>query len=88
MKAIEALKLAGTNGKRYAEEEPDALVEIQELTTRVEGLGVLVKDYAMGLIDFPSLRDGQEVYLCWKIGEPSVAHWHEIEGGFTSRKPV
>lgn len=88
LKAVAALKRAGTNGKRYAQEEPDALVEIQELTNRVEGFGVIVKDYALGLIDFPSVRNAQEVYLCWKIGEPVVSHWHEIDSGFSGRKPV
>ncbi len=86
--AVDALRRAGTNGKRYAAQEPDALLEIQELTNRVENFGVIVKDYSMGLIDFPSFRNGQEIYLCWKLGEPEVSHWHEIESGFSGRKPV
>jgi hypothetical protein len=51
-------------------------------------LGVLVKDAARGLVDFPSLRDGEVVELCWLDGEPSVAHWHRVGEGFAGRRPL
>lgn len=41
-----------------------------------------------GLCDFPSLRDGRVVYLCWRLGEPSVSHWHELDAGFAGRQPL
>ncbi len=41
-----------------------------------------------GLCDFPSLMDGREVYLCWRLGEPTVAHWHELEAGFAGRRRI
>ncbi|MDX2037655.1 MAG: DUF2203 domain-containing protein [Isosphaeraceae bacterium] len=41
-----------------------------------------------GLCDFPSLRDGRVVYLCWRLGEPSVAHWHELDAGFSGRQAI
>jgi hypothetical protein len=51
-------------------------------------LGVELKDYFLGLVDFPSLLDGRPVYLCWKAGEDSVTHWHELDAGFAGRKPL
>jgi hypothetical protein len=51
-------------------------------------LGVEVKDLDLGLIDFPSLRDGREVYLCWRVDEPTVAYWHELDAGYRGRQPL
>jgi hypothetical protein len=50
--------------------------------------GVLLKDLDTGLVDFPCLVEDQEVYLCWKIGEPRIGFWHNVEEGFAGRKPV
>lgn len=50
-------------------------------------LGVELKSED-GLCDFPSMRDGREVYLCWRLGEPKVAHWHELEAGFAGRRRI
>ncbi|MBI1973354.1 DUF2203 domain-containing protein [Candidatus Micrarchaeota archaeon] len=50
--------------------------------------GVVVKDPDLGLVDFPSWREGEEVYLCWKPGEPQVAYWHDKKSGFGGRKPI
>ena len=55
---------------------------------RLSELGILLKDLDTGLIDFPTLRDGREVYLCWRLGEPHIAWWHEIETGFAGRLPL
>ena len=56
---------------------------------QINALGVLVKDLDTGLIDFPTLRDGHEVYLCWKLGEGErIQWWHEIEDGFAGRQPL
>lgn len=50
--------------------------------------GVEVKDLDLGLIDFPSLRDGRVVYLCWRLGEESIAYWHDLSAGFAGRQPL
>jgi len=55
---------------------------------RLEQLGVLVKDLDSGLVDFPALRHGEEVLLCWQVGEDDVAYWHGVEEGFAGRKPL
>ncbi len=55
---------------------------------RVAGYGVEVKDLDHGLIDFPSPRDGRVVFLCWRLGEGSIAFWHEVDAGFAGRRPL
>ena len=54
----------------------------------LEALDLLVRDLEAGLIDFPSLRDGREVYLCWQLEEHEVGHWHAAETGYPSRLPI
>jgi hypothetical protein len=55
---------------------------------RLEELDLLVRDLEAGLIDFPALRDGREVYLCWQIDEPEIGHWHASETGYPGRLPL
>jgi hypothetical protein len=50
--------------------------------------GVQLKDAMAGVVDFPSVRGGRPVELCWRVGEPEVAHWHSVGGGFRSRRPL
>jgi hypothetical protein len=67
----------------------DALVRrLQEAVESVQQHGCLVKDLALGLIDFPTLYHGRQVYLCWMLGEESIQYWHEVEDGFRGRKPI
>ncbi|MDE3166818.1 MAG: DUF2203 domain-containing protein [Acidobacteriota bacterium] len=54
----------------------------------VQQLGCLVKDLDTGLVDFPTLFRGVEVYLCWKLGEPGIEYWHGVDEGFRGRKPI
>lgn len=54
----------------------------------IQDLGVLVKDVEIGLCDFPYMLNDQMVFLCWKCGEKEVHWWHEIDSGFSSRKPL
>ena len=78
------------------EEEVQQLLEefergqqkMHEFEVELEKLGIELKDYYTGLIDFRHLRDGKEVYLCWKLGEGEVAHWHELDAGFTGRQKL
>jgi hypothetical protein len=55
---------------------------------QLQDLGCLVKDLDTGLVDFPTLFRGQEVYLCWKLGEPSIEFWHGVDEGFRGRKAI
>ncbi|MBA2340596.1 MAG: DUF2203 domain-containing protein [Pyrinomonadaceae bacterium] len=66
-----------------------AVMQLAARTSEVQALGVQIKDYARGLIDFPSLRDGRVVLLCWQLGEPEeIVWWHETDAGFAGRQPL
>jgi hypothetical protein len=58
------------------------------LLHQIQAMGIAVKDLTSGLIDFVALRDGREVYLCWRYGEERVEFWHEIEAGFAGRQLI
>jgi hypothetical protein len=62
--------------------------EIVRLINRIEAHGCVVKDIDVGLLDFPSMRDGRPVYLCWKAGERELTHWHGTDESFADRKPL
>jgi hypothetical protein len=59
---------------------------MQEFLQELHSLGIELKDPATGLVDFPAIMDDHEVYLCWRLGEPEVVHWHEIDAGFAGRQ--
>ncbi len=61
---------------------------IQECADLLEGWGVMLKDPERGLIDFYHDRGGETVFLCYKLGEPNIGHWHSIAEGFAGRKPL
>ena len=65
-----------------------ALRRLEEYVDELKSLGVDLKDYQMGLIDFPGRHQGREVCLCWKLGEEKVEYWHELHTGFAGRLPV
>jgi hypothetical protein len=82
-------------GEAYQEElqQIEAALErdqarILECEAELASLGIELKDYRIGLVDFPSLRNGREVYLCWRLGEPAVAYWHELDAGFAGRQRI
>jgi hypothetical protein len=55
---------------------------------QIDRWGVIVRDLDTGICDFPALREGREVYLCWRVGEERIAWWHEPEAGFAGRQPL
>lgn len=61
---------------------------LQDFVSELEAIGVELKDARIGLADFPALFEGREVCLCWKLGEDKVEHWHEVDTGFSGRRPV
>jgi hypothetical protein len=61
---------------------------IVRLVRALSELGILIKDLDTGLVDFPTLRQGREVYLCWQLDEPHISWWHEVETGFAGRLPL
>lgn len=75
-------ELSHTKAELEAEAE-----RLQAYQQELEDLGVELKG-ADGLCDFPGLKDGREVCLCWRLGEPAVDHWHEVQAGFAGRQPI
>ena len=61
---------------------------LAECVRQIDDAGVQVKDLDEGLLDFPAEHEGEEVLLCWKVGEPEVAYWHGLDEGFAGRKPL
>jgi hypothetical protein len=62
--------------------------QLMLLIHQIRDLGVLLKDAGKGLCDFPYLRQGKVVYLCWQLGEENIGYWHDIETGFAGREPL
>jgi hypothetical protein len=71
---------------RKKAERDKASARIVEAISKIQETGCLVKDIDEGLIDFPSMMEGQEVFLCWKLGENRIEYWHGLEDGFAGRK--
>lgn len=66
----------------------DAATALAATIGEVQALGVLVKDLDSGLVDFPAKRDGEDILLCWQLGEDEVAFWHGLEDGYAGRRPL
>ncbi|HLZ72267.1 MAG TPA: DUF2203 domain-containing protein [Dehalococcoidia bacterium] len=66
----------------------DPLLLARRALERINALGVQVKDVESGLIDFPHLRNGEEVLLCYRLGEADIAFWHGTDTGFAGRRPL
>lgn len=69
-------------------EGEQALQRMKDALSEIESAGAQVKDLGIGLLDFPCQVDDEVILLCWKLGEPAIAHWHRAEEGFKGRKPI
>jgi hypothetical protein len=81
-------KLLGNGGNRVTAELLETFERLRADVRAIEARGVIVKDLESGLLDFPSERSGEVVFLCWRYGEASVAHWHPVDSGFAGRQPL
>jgi len=61
---------------------------LSELNEELDKIGCELKDYRIGLVDFPALKEGREICLCWKLGEERVGYWHEVRASHAARRPV
>jgi hypothetical protein len=66
----------------------NVVLKYNDLIRKIENMGCEVKGIREGLIDFPSLREGREVYLCWRMPEKEILFWHDFNAGFSGRKPI
>jgi hypothetical protein len=87
-RAAEGAK-AGGGGMIAGSLYVSALTRLAESAGELDALGIQLKDYERGLIDFPSMREGRVVLLCWQLGEGDrVEWWHDMEAGFSGRQPL
>ena len=92
---VKALDVAAAAAARDAAELDRLQRDIQSAAATIDryvgeltALGVEMKGMDVGLVDFPGEMEGRPVYLCWRLGEPAVAHWHERDAGFAGRQPL
>jgi len=81
-------KSVGNGGSRALSAVVQDFEKLDALVHRILDIGVIIKDINIGLMDFPALKDGREVYLCWQYGEADIAYWHEVEAGYSGRQPI
>lgn len=94
--ARQALQLARAEPTPPSRDEIDALRDqterqagrVNELLGELEDVGAQLKDFERGLVDFYALLDDRLVYLCWRMGEDRITHWHELDAGFRGRQPI
>jgi hypothetical protein len=65
-----------------------AFLEVRRLLETIEQSGIVLRDIDRGLVDFPTVIDDREVYLCWELGEDDVAYWHDMDAGYGGREPL
>jgi hypothetical protein len=78
----------GNGGGAAGKQVGEAFLELQAAVAALDARGILLRDLNTGLIDFPSLRDGHEVYLCWIDGEDDITYWHELDVGYGGRQEL
>jgi hypothetical protein len=78
----------GNGGGAPGKQVGEAFVELQAAVAELEGREIVLRDLDRGLVDFPALRDGGEVYLCWVDAEPDISFWHELDAGYAGRQPL
>ncbi len=94
-KAARYAHLMSSNGRviekelnETRQELAKAAAQLKLLVERVQEMDCELKDIDQGLVDFRTEREGREVYLCWKLGEPDIRWWHELDAGFRGRRPL
>jgi hypothetical protein len=63
-----------------------ATLDLQRAIAELQAEDIVVRDVMRGLVDFPAVRDGEEIYLCWLVDEAEIEHWHELDAGFAGRR--
>ena len=79
---------AGNGGGEPGRQVGVAFLEVRRLLGALEEAGILLRDIDRGLLDFPALAEGREIYLCWELGEDEIGYWHELSAGFGGRQPL
>jgi hypothetical protein len=88
IRARRARDAHGNGHSPQHDDEQHTLARVAELLERIQEWGLELRDVTTGLVDFPTEIDGREAFLCWRLGEPEVAHWHSPDDGFRGRRPL
>lgn len=78
----------GNGGGEPGRQVSQAFLELRSALGELQEVEVILRDLERGLVDFPALRDGREVYLCWEEGEDEIGFWHEPDAGHAGRQPL
>ena len=78
----------GNGGGESGRQVGEAFLEVRRMLGALQEAEIVVRDIDRGLIDFPAILDGEEVYLCWELGEDAIEYWHELEAGYGGRQPI
>jgi hypothetical protein len=78
----------GNGGGRAGRQVGEAFLELRASAAALAERDIVLRDLDRGLVDFPAVRDGREVYLCWVEGEPDIEFWHDLDAGFAGRQPL
>ena len=88
-------RIQSNGGSRAEKEIEDATRALHEAQDRIDEhayaiteRGIVLRSVEQGLVDFPSMRGGREVHLCWLAGEPDITQWHDVDAGFAGRQPL
>jgi hypothetical protein len=81
-------KAAGNGGSRKAGELLIIFQKFEVLFKQLKSMGCELKGLEQGLVDFPTIREGRAVYLCWQYNEPEISFWHDVDAGFAGRQPL
>lgn len=88
IRAAIAQAAASNGGSPRREEEQRTLARVSELLKRLEDWEIELRDVSTGLIDFPTVINGERAFLCWRLGEPAVSYWHSPDDGFLGRRSL
>ena len=88
--AHEALSEAApaNGGGDHGKQVGVAFLEVRRLLETIEQSGIVLRDIDRGLVDFPAVVDGREIYLCWELGEDEIGYWHDLDAGYGGREPL
>jgi hypothetical protein len=78
----------GNGGGEPGQVVSEGFLALRSGLAELEAMEIVLRDLDRGLVDFPAMRDGREIYLCWVEGEDEIAFWHELEAGYAGRQPL
>lgn len=78
----------GNGGGKKSGKYLSEILELNSVINKLTKQGILIKDINTGLVDFPHIRDGKEVFLCWRVGEETIEYWHDLDRGYAGRQKL